>query len=413
MLECATISDCQGRRPEPTGEGKNPMARRRFQRGCIVTRGNTRLLRYREDVLGPDGAFQRRHRAVILGRASELSMREARRLAEQILRPINSGYYRPQSLMTLRQFYSEQYEPDVLPNLKRSTQSSYRTNMKEHVLPALGDVRLLELSRADVQRFVTALAGKGLQRQSVKNVWTVLSGVLKAAVEYGYLDRNPARGIRLPSRGPSKIRFVPSPSQFQNLVARLTEPARTIALLLAGTGLRIGEAMALRVEDVDLTNRVLHVRQAVWHGHLGSPKWESSGSLPIGPKLASVLAECLARLGRSSGFLFANDTGRPLDPKYLAWNFLHPAQESLGLPKFSWHTLRHLHETRLSEGNVPVRIAQAQLRHSDPSQTLGIYAHVVEESHRRAVELVENDLFSIVLNSEVGTGTASASDSIN
>src|SRR5713226_893286 len=102
MLECDTIPLRQGRRPEPTGERKNPMARRRFQRGCIVTRGDVRLLRYREDVLAPDGTFQRRHRAVILGLASELSMREARRLAEQILRPINSGYWRPQSLMTLR-----------------------------------------------------------------------------------------------------------------------------------------------------------------------------------------------------------------------------------------------------------------------------------------------------------------------
>ena len=92
------------------------MARRRFQRGCIVKREGIRLLRYREDVLGPEGKFQRRHRAVVLGRLEELSIREARGLAEQILRPINAGCWLPQSMLTLRDFYTRHYEPDILLN---------------------------------------------------------------------------------------------------------------------------------------------------------------------------------------------------------------------------------------------------------------------------------------------------------
>jgi integrase len=368
------------------------MARRRFQRGCIVTRGNMRLLRYREDVLGLGGRFQRRHRAVVLGHASELTLREARRLAEQILRPINAGCWRPQSLLTLGVFYHQQYEQDVLPNLKRSTQSSYRANMAQHVLPALGDLKLLELSRGDAQRFVTALASKDLA----------------AAVEYGYLERNPARGIKLSPRGPVKTRFIPSPDEFTSLVARLAEPARTITLLLAGTGIRIGEAMALRVEDVDLVNQQIRVSQDVWHGHIDSPKSKAStADVPIGPKLASVLAQHIAGLEGDSGFLFVNEAGRPLDPKYVAWKHLYPAQESLGLPKFTWHALRHLHATRLGMNNVPVRIAQAQLRHRDPALTLNVYTHVIEEARRQAVEQVENDLFSIVLSE--GDSTLQAS----
>ncbi len=380
------------------------MARRRFQRGCIVTRGGIRLLRYREDVLGPEGQFRRRHRAVVLGPASELSLRQAHRLAEQILRPINAGCWRPQSLVTLRDFYSQQYAQDVLPNLKRSTQSSYRANLNQHILPALGDLRLLELSRSDVQRFVTALAGKGLERQTTKNVWTTLSAVLTTAVEYGYLERNPARGIKLGAREPRKTRFIPTPREFADLAARLGEPARTIALLLAGTGMRIGEAMALRVEDVDLENLAIRVSQDIWHGHLDTPKSDAStATLPIGPKLASVLEGRLARSGRSTRFLFANEQGHPLDPTYLARKFLYPAQQSLSLPRFSWHTFRHLHATRLGAHNVPVRIAQAQLRHRDPALTLGVYTHVIEESRRHAVEQVENDLFSIVLTREEAT----------
>jgi integrase len=273
--------------------------------------------------------------------------------------------------------------------------------MNHHVLPALGDLRLLELTRGGTQRFMTALAGKGLERQSMKNIWTTLSAVLSTAVEYGYLERNPARGVKLGAREPRQDRFIPSPNDFCRLVGHLAELARTVVLLLAGTGMRIGEAMALRVEDVDLENLEIHIRQDVWHGHLGSPKSEASAAtVPIGPKLASVLRQHLAGLGRETGFLFSNEQGRPLDPKYLAQKLLYPVLESLGLPRFSWHTLRHLHATRLGINNVPVRVAQAQLRHSDPAVTLGVYTHVVEESRRRAGELVENDLFSIVLSLE-------------
>ncbi len=167
--------------------------------------------------------------------------------------------------------------------------------------------------------------------------------------------------------------------------------------------MRIGEAMALRTEDVDLANRLIYIRQDVWHGHLDSPKLDASvHTLPIGAKLAFVLGEYLRRLGRP-GYLFANESGGPLDPKYLARNSLYPVQASLGLPRFSWHALRHLHCTRLVEGRVSLKVAQAQLRHRDPVTTFGVYAHVVEDSRRQAVELVENDLFPIVLNPERGS----------
>ena len=167
--------------------------------------------------------------------------------------------------------------------------------------------------------------------------------------------------------------------------------------------------MALRVEDLDLQNLEVHVRQHIWHGHLDSPKSNASAAtLPIGPKLAFVLAQHLARRERSTGFLFANARGCPLDPKYLARKLLYPAQESVGLPRFSWHTLRHLHATRLSARNVPVRIAQAQLRHRDPALTLNVYTHVIEESRRRAVAQVEEDLFSTVLSSDEATTEVNA-----
>ena len=169
--------------------------------------------------------------------------------------------------------------------------------------------------------------------------------------------------------------------------------------------------MALRVEDVDLQNLEIRVSQAIWHGHLNTPKSDASvATLPIGPKLASVLEGHLARLGRSTGFLFAKEQGHPLDPIYLARKSLFPAQQSLSLPKFSWHTFRHLHATRLGAHNVPVRIIQAQLRHRDPALTLSVYTHVIEESRRHAVEQVENDLFSIVLSPEEEPQVATAAE---
>ena len=91
--------------------------------------------------------------------------------------------------------------------------------------------------------------------------------------------------------------------------------------------------------------------------------------------------------------MFGNRKGDPLRESKLLTNALQPAAEAAGLGRVTWHQFRHIHSSLLNDLKVPVKIAQEQLGHASISTTLNIYTHVVDASHRKAVEAVEERLF--------------------
>jgi integrase len=172
-------------------------------------------------------------------------------------------------------------------------------------------------------------------------------------------------------------------------------------LLLVGTGLRVGEAIGLRWEDVDLKRKTLAVRRDIWHGQVNSPKYAASERvIPLGPILAEHLQD---KLNVAGSWIFQGDSGKPLDPRNLARRHLHPVLDRLDVPRFSWHRLRKLHATYLGDLSVSPRIMQAQLGHADAALTLNVYTQVIPESQRLAIENLESLLFRNVPKVEPGT----------
>src|SRR5712692_9605539 len=121
--------------------------------------------------------------------------------------------------------------------------------------------------------------------------WT-LSKILGSAVEWGYIQANPVRMTRLPTRRRSHAKAVLTPVQLRLLVATLPEPSRSLVLLLMLTGLRIGELLALRWRNVDLAAGLLRVEETVYEGHFDEPKSRHSvRPIPLGPFAVAVLSE--------------------------------------------------------------------------------------------------------------------------
>lgn len=108
--------------------------------------------------------------------------------------------------MLFSHFLDEIYLPVSLPKLAASTQNRSRGVLANYLRPRFGDARLNAISVLDVDRFLTTLAAKDLTHESLDKIRDVLSGVFSAAVRYGYLDRNPARGLRLPRAKPTSSR---------------------------------------------------------------------------------------------------------------------------------------------------------------------------------------------------------------
>jgi integrase len=379
------------------------VARRRYQTGCVFKRGKRRkvwVARWREDVLREDGKVGRILRSVVLGSVADLPTRkDAQVRLDEELRGVNLGTIRPESSMLFGTFAEEQWKTLVLPTLKLSTQHGYKTVLAKHLLPYWRDWRLRDIGRQDVQQWVADRFRRQLGWQTVRNAWTLLSGILETAVEYGYLSTNPARGVKFPEKELKEAPVLFTAEDFTKLLEQLDEPYRTMARLIALTGLRIGELLAVRWRCLDLEIGTLSVRESVYEGKFQSPKTRKSRrTIPLGPQSILWLREHRLRATRiaADDLLFGNRSGKPLRESKLLRNVLQPAAEWAGLGRVTWHQFRHIHSSLLNDLRVPVKIAQEQLGHSSISTTLNIYTHVVDASHRKAIEALERELFPSV-----------------
>ena len=383
------------------------MARRRYQKGSLFKRGKRNkvwVARWREDVIRSDGSRGRMHRSMVVGLAAEIpTRRQAQALLDQRLRPLNQGLQWPQSTMQFGDFSQGKWASLVLPTLKLSTQRSYQRILRGQLLPYFGDSRLCDIAKLHIQQFVAEKFRQGRSWQTVRNAWIVLASILSSAVEYGYLAMNPARGVKFPPPPPRRESKILAPEAIARLLAHLREPFSSMAALAALTGLRIGELLAVRWQDIDLVSGTLQVAQSVYEGKFQTPKSEKGvRTLPIGPIAIRLLERHRQRSGRlePQDLLFPNRRGGPFQARNLLRRVLQPAARTAGIAHITWHQFRHIHSSLLHNLGVPAKIAQLQLGHATVETTLNIYTHAIPETHRRAVEDLERVLFPNVPKSE-------------
>jgi len=379
------------------------MARRRYQNGCIRKRGKRNPvweLLWWEDFLKEDGSLGRRLASKTLGPVRDLTRGQARKLAEEHLRPLNLGRVVPLSTITLGDFLKQQFVPNAFPVLKLSTQDRDRRTLDNHILPALGARRLCDLGTLDLQRFILQKADTGLSWACLDHYRHLLSKIFSTAKKWGYYaGENPAAGVELPEKKAVREKHVLTPEQISQLSGVLREPVRTMFLLAILTGLRIGEILGLRWKDLDLDSGQLRVEQACYRGHLGSPKTQGSKRcLPLPLGLVEVLVQyrlrCL-RIGPDD-LLFQTATGKTLSDTNLLHRHLKPAGQHIGAPWLNWHTLRRTHATLLQSAGGSLKDAQAQLGHSKLSTTLEVYTVAIPSQQRAAVEKLCQVLFTNV-----------------
>ena len=216
-------------------------------------------------------------KAVVLGTVAELpTKRHALTKLDEHIRPVNQGTARPGASMSVGVFAESQWSTLVLPTLKLSTQHGYKNVLSKHVLPYWRDWRLRDIGKLDVQQFVADKCRQQAGWQTVRNAWTLLSGILETAVEYGYLTVNPARGVKFPQQAVREGPAIIAGDAFARLLNEVDEPYRTMVELIAATGLRVGELLAVRWRALDLEVGTLAVRESVYERKLQRPKTQKS-----------------------------------------------------------------------------------------------------------------------------------------
>ena len=399
----ATLESPSGSAPIQ-GKGHFKLKRKRVQTGSVRLRedGDPAWWEgfYREDVITEAGKKSRRRRGVNLGTVKDVRSKKAalQKLAV-ILEPINQAKCRPKTMMTFRGFVAK-YRMLKMTNQKGTTVHGYETNIRAHYLPEFGDIQLSEITVEAVQTFVNQKAKEGKAVQTLKNLKWGLSSIFRAAVKYGYMTSNPARGADLPPGEVREEKKLPTGNQLVQLIASLEEPISTLVYLVSVASIRPDE-LAFKWKDLIPETRNLWVVRAVNQGKIHTPKYHRSNR-PI--RLTDADVERLLALkervkGQDEDWMFPNRIrkGKTMKPgpiwhETLLARRIQPVAARLGLPHITWRLLRHWGATQMVEERVPIKAAQQRLGHSRPDILLKFYAHVLDASADTAAESLSGQL---------------------
>lgn len=297
---------------------------------------------------------------------------------------------------------------DVKPSIRPSTYQSYAGHVNNHLIPAFGKIKLDKLSPADVRRMMRDLAAQKLSPRTITYARAVLRQALNQALKDGLVTRNVATLTDPPKAETYHVEPLTA-VQARKLITESNKdrlgPLFAVAMM---TGLRQGELLALRWQDVDLGGGMLTVRHTLTRvdGKLAltPPKTTKSRrtlNLPAAAVAAlkdqrkRQLAERLFAGSRWQGeqwnLVFASTIGTPLNPS----NMVHRLQAILKeakLPRQRFHDLRHCCASLLLAQGVPAKTIMEQLGHSQISLTLNTYAHLTPALLKDAADALDRAL---------------------
>ena len=272
---------------------------------------------------------------------------------------------------------------------KPSTLNTYRSLLRAHLSPGLGDLTLDRIEPVQVERLVASMRHKGAGAKLICNALTLLFQVFEFGRRKGWCERNPVQHVDRPEvEEHTDIRFL-SMEEAEALLAAVPEEDllgrsdRALYLTATMTGLRQGELLALRWRDVDWPAARLRVRQNYVRGHWGTPKSRrGSRSVPMVDRVGGELERHFKR----SAFQGDDDlvfphphTGEVLDHSALVRRY-KKALRAAGVREVRFNDLRHTFGTQMAAAGVPLRTLQEWMGHRDFKTTL-IYADYAPAAH--------------------------------
>lgn len=288
--------------------------------------------------------------------------------------------------------------------IRHSTYLTYRSALDKHILPAFGHLALRKLTAQHLDTFYARKVEEGLSSSRVHALHTVIYMALQQAIRWRLLARNVGEDVSLPRDSRPHERQTLTTEQAQKLLdaarGHRLEAMLTLALT---TGMRRGELLALRWQDIDFTNRRLSIQRSVSRlpgGYRVSEPKTTSGkrSITLPPFVIVALGqhrvrqlETKLKVGpawEEHDLVFSNSYGRFLNSASLYHLFTSVVKKA-GLPHMRFHDLRHSAATLLLAMKVPVKVIQELLGHSSITTTLNVYGHVLPTMQDEAMDNME------------------------
>jgi integrase len=336
--------------------------------------------------------------------------KDAERARIELLSSIDKNTHVSPSKLTVNNFLADEWLPAIRASVRPSTLDSYEQMIRVHVAPTLGATKLQKLTAAQLNGFYADLLeggrrdGKGLAPKSVRNIHVVLRKALGDAVRWNLLTRNPAEFADPPKLVDSGRREMASwTAQELSTFLDATSDHHLFAawLLAASTGMRRGEVLGLRWQDIDFNNSRLGVRQTVitvnYEVLLSTPKTvKGRRSIALDSRTLATLKEHRKRqleermsvgIYHDKGLVFARPDGGPIHPDFFSQSFDRLVAKTK-LPRIRLHDLRHTHATLALQAGVHPKVVSERLGHSSVSFTMDVYSHAIPAMQADAAEAV-------------------------
>jgi len=335
---------------------------------------------------------------------------EARAKADEARARVKAGGPVRDATRTLADWLTEWADTYLaLSDRAASTKELHAGYCRKWIIPTIGHVPLGNLSVNDINRLLLALKDAGRAEATRRNCYTTLRKALDDAVTNGLLAANPAHRIRQPGVVRHEARFL-TPEE----VARLLNAAQThrygvVLRFILGTGLRRGEALALRWVDVELDNEGnphARLRGSLTrrNGQLvisGVKTKASRRSIALSPAMVALLRQHKAQQAaerlkagnrwRDHGHVFTTVEGAPVEPQNVLRTVREAARKA-GLPGVTVHSLRHTYATAALLNGVALKVVSANLGHASIQITADIYGHVTDDAARAGAAKVAEAL---------------------
>jgi integrase len=350
------------------------------------------------------------------------------RLAQLLVEVENSAYIRTPRNLTVADYLKDWLHDYVELNCAPKTIESYRSLIELHLTPEIGTVRLADLQPSHLQALYARKKEGGLSSRTVRYLYSLMIQALDHAVRTGLLARNVARATK-----PPRLEHRVMPTMKTEDLERFFELAKKTPLYhhlfytMLHTGLRRGEALALKWKSVDMGLASLGVAAYISvtqslnkvNGHLviREPKTVAGKRrIALSPSLVLLLRQhrdeqstACALLGRKlndEDYVFSHLEGEPLDPSTVSHAFSRILRQA-GLPSMPLHSLRHSHATFLLQAGIHPRVAMERLGHSSIRVTLDTYSHVIGGLQEAAAQRFD-DFISAKGNRTQNVGKMSA-----
>jgi integrase len=304
--------------------------------------------------------------------------------------------------------YLERWLADsVRDTVRPTTFERYEQIVRLHIRPVLGEVKLKNVTSAHVRGLYRQKLDDGLSPRTVQYVHVTLHKALKQAIADGLIPRNATEAVKPPQVRREELRPLTAEQVKVLFEAAKGDRLEALYVLAITTGLRQGELLGLKWDDIDLEVGTLQVRRTLTTAKggpvLSAPNTKGSRrTVRLSQTALEVLRSHLERqleeidragdLWHENGLIFASEVGEPLGRQYVTARRFKPLLKRAGLPEIRFHDLRHTCATLLLSKNVNPKIVSEMLGHATIAITLDTYSHVLPTMQESAAAAMEQAL---------------------